>query len=78
MIHLCKAAECQAGDGLHCTSYDSADAEALVDLGAEGFGSDGSSRPAFADWPVHFGMLLVPATSEVASRILCSPSASDS
>ena len=35
-VHLCKAADCQGGEGLHCTSYDAVDAEALVDIGAYG------------------------------------------
>ena len=36
MIHLCKTVECQGGDGIHCTSYDAVNSEALVDLGAYG------------------------------------------
>ena len=36
--HLCKVVACQGGEGLHCTSYDAVDAEALVDLGAYGKG----------------------------------------
>ena len=32
-VHLCQLADCQGGEGLHCTSYDAVDAEALVDLG---------------------------------------------
>ena len=35
-IHMCKVVACQGGEGLHCTSYDAVDAEALVDLGAYG------------------------------------------
>ena len=35
-MHLCKLADCQGGEGLHCTSYNAVDAEALVDLGAYG------------------------------------------
>ena len=31
-IHLCKQADCQGGEGLHCTAYDAVDSEALVDL----------------------------------------------
>ena len=36
MIHFCKQADCQGGEGLHCTAYDALDSEALVHLGAYG------------------------------------------
>ena len=48
-IHLCRNPDCRSPGPLHCQSYASVDAEALVDLGAySGFtGTGGSRRQCF-------------------------------
>ena len=63
--HLCKAAECHGGDGLHCTAYDALDAEALVDLGT--YGRVSAWRLGvlvFPDKTLHAGMWAPPETPE--------------